>query len=65
MTDKAKRLLDLAIDEATLRLKDYNPSDLNALIKALSDSTKDKEKTEVQPVKKLSGFISSNLTVNK
>jgi hypothetical protein len=65
MTDKAKRLLDLALDEAALRLSDYSPSDLNALIKALSVSSKDREKAEVQPVKKLSGFISSNLTVNK
>lgn len=59
MKTRTKQLLDMAVEQAMSRLEEYTPADLNALIKALSTP----EKPEVEtPQKKLSGFITNNLT---
>ncbi len=53
-----EQLLKLAISEATSKISDYTPADLNALIKTLLGAKKEEEQVIVP---KLKGFLEENL----
>lgn len=55
-----EQLLKLALQEATSRIADYTPADLNSLIKTLLASTKAEEGPALEPLK-LKGFLEENL----
>ena len=54
------QLLKLAINEATSKISDYTPSDLNTLIKTLLSAKKEEETITIE-TPKLKGFLEDNL----